>query len=176
YRSETIATDSLILPAIVHLMIRLRDRKEHVAFCTKLVQQLKSSIEKRFSGIINRINQSDIEGNDLFNDPAYFIATVLDSSFNFFWLHDLKLSANVTSRLKQNVIQLILDEMNEYLKVPSMKLFDKKTCSTPKPKQKKMFVYDDVYSDYSNDVIVMNPVAELEAYLNDPIRSNFSEY
>jgi hypothetical protein len=39
-----------------------------------------------------------------------------------------------------------------------------------------MFSYDDVYGDYSNDSIVTNPVAELEAYLNDRIRWKFSEY
>ncbi|CAF3424066.1 unnamed protein product [Rotaria sp. Silwood2] len=175
-QSEKIVTASLVVPAVVHLMVHLRDLKEHVVFGTKLVQQLQLSIEKRFAGIFNRINQLNIGENDPFNDPVYFIATVLDLSFKFFWLRDLKLPANAENRLKQDVIQLILDEMNKDLKFSSTKLFDKSTYSTSKPKKRKLFSYDDVYRGYSNDPMVLNPVTELEAYLNDPIRFNFSEY
>ncbi|CAF4500177.1 unnamed protein product, partial [Rotaria magnacalcarata] len=81
-----------------------------------LVQQLELSIEKRFAGIINRINQVKIEDNDQFNDPVYFIAAVLDPSFKFLWLRDLKLTANTENRLKHDVIQLILDEINKNFK------------------------------------------------------------
>ncbi|CAF4598484.1 unnamed protein product [Rotaria sp. Silwood2] len=149
-QSEKIVTASLVVPAVVHLMVHLRDLKEYVVFGTKLVQQLQLSIEKRFA--------------------------VLDPSFKFFWLRDLKLPANAENRLKQDVIQLILDEMNKDLKFSSTKLFDKSTYSTSKPKKRKFFSYDDVYRGYSNDPMVLNPITELEAYLNDPIRFNFSEY
>ncbi|CAF4977749.1 unnamed protein product [Rotaria sp. Silwood1] len=175
-QSEKIVTASLVVPAIVHLMVHLRDLKEHVVFGTKLVQQLQLSIEQRFAGIVNRIKQLNIEENDPFNDSVYFIAAVLDPSFKFFWLRDLKLPANAENRLKQDVIQLILDEMNKDLKLSSTKLFDKNISSITKPRKRKIFSYDDVYGGYSNDPMVVNPVAELEAYLNDPIRFSFSEY
>ncbi|CAF4984869.1 unnamed protein product [Rotaria magnacalcarata] len=157
-------------------MVHLRDIKEQIVFSNKLVQQLELSIEKRFAGIINRINQVKIEDNDQFNDPVYFIAAVLDSSFKFLWLRDLKLTANTENRLKHDVIQLILDEINKNFKVSPTKVLDEGTFSTSKPKKKKIFVYDDSYNDNANDSIIMNPVTELEAYLNDPIKANFSEY
>lgn len=175
-QSEKLVTSSLVVPAVVHLIVHLRDIKEQIIFSNKLVQQLQLSMEKRFAGIINRINQVNIEEDDPFNDPVYFIAAALDPSFKFLWLRDLKLPANIENRLKQDVIQLILDEMNKDFKASSTKVFEKSTFSTSNPKKKKIFVYDDGYSDYSNDSIPMNPVAELEAYLNDPIKLNFSEY
>jgi len=139
-QSETIATAGLVVPAIVHLIVHLRDVKENILFCTKLVQQLESSIEKRFAGIVNRLNQLHIEENDPFNDPVYFISAVLDPSFKFFWLRDLKLPANIENRLKQDVIQLILDEINKDSKVSSTKLVDKSTSSTFKPKKRNFFL------------------------------------
>ncbi|CAF2019130.1 unnamed protein product [Rotaria magnacalcarata] len=175
-QSEKLVTASLVVPAVVHLMVHLRDIKEQIVFSNKLVQQLELSIEKRFAGIINRINQVKIEDNDQFNDPVYFIAAVLDSSFKFLWLRDLKLTANTENRLKHDVIQLILDEINKNFKVSPTKVLDEGTFSTSKPKKKKIFVYDDSYNDNANDSIIMNPVTELEAYLNDPIKANFSEY
>ncbi|CAF3013263.1 unnamed protein product [Rotaria sp. Silwood2] len=138
-QSEKIVTTSLVVPAIVHLMVQLRDLKEHVVFDAKLVQQLQLSIEKRFAGIVNRINQLNIEENDPFNDPVYFIATVLDPSFKFFWLRGLKLSTNAENRLEQDVIQLIIDEMNKDLKVSSTKLFDKSTFFIIGAKKEKFF-------------------------------------
>jgi hypothetical protein len=175
-QSETIVTASLVVPAIVHLIVHLRDIKENLLFCNKLVQQLQSSMEARFTGILNRLNQLDVEENDPFYDPVYFMAAVLDPSFKFYWLRDLKLSANKENRLKQNIIQLILDEINKDLKVLSTKSSDKNTSSASNPKKKKLFTYDGIINDVLNDPTVNNPVVELDAYLNDPIKSKFSDY
>lgn len=90
-QSEKVVTASLVVPAVVHLIVHLRDIKGRIAFSNKFVQQLQLSMEKRFAGIINRINQVNIEEDDPFNDPVYFIAAVLDPSFKFLWLRDLEL-------------------------------------------------------------------------------------
>ena len=149
-QSETIVTVSLVVPAIVHLIVHLRDVQGSLKFCTKLVQQLKLSIEKRFAGVVNRLNQTTVDESDPFNDPIYFMAPVLDPSFRFFWLQDLKLAVNVENRLKQSVIQLILEEVNKDAKSSSTKSSDNETCSPPKSKKKKLFVYDGNDNDSSN--------------------------
>ncbi|CAF5224771.1 unnamed protein product [Rotaria magnacalcarata] len=87
-QAETIATASMVVPAVVHLLSHLPDIKENILFCTKLVQQLQLSIETRFSGIIKRLNQNDIMENDPFSDPVYFMAAVLDPAFKFYWIRD----------------------------------------------------------------------------------------
>ncbi|CAF4565077.1 unnamed protein product, partial [Rotaria magnacalcarata] len=40
------------------------------------------------------------------------MAAVLDPSFKFYWIRDLRLSVPMETRLKQSIIQLIIDEMN----------------------------------------------------------------
>ncbi|CAF4712886.1 unnamed protein product, partial [Rotaria sp. Silwood2] len=114
-QAVTIVTVSLIVPAIIHLITHLRDIKSNLTFCMKLVEQLQVAIETRFAGIIHRVNLVNVEKNDPFNDPLYFMAAVLDPSFKFYWIRDLKLPVNFENRLKQNVIQLILDEISKDL-------------------------------------------------------------
>ncbi|CAF4957145.1 unnamed protein product, partial [Rotaria magnacalcarata] len=41
------------------------------------------------------------------------MATILDPSFKFYWLRDLNLPINNENRLKQNIIQLIVDEISQ---------------------------------------------------------------
>jgi len=197
-QAEKIVTVSLVVPAIVHLIVHLRDMKENVLFCTKFVEQLQSSIEKRFSGIIHRLNLVDVEENYPFNDPLYFMATVLDPSLKFYWIRDLKLAGNIENRLKQNLIQLILDEISKDLTTISTRQSSDRSnslssttttttttlclSSIPKVKRRRrLFIYndnndDDDDDDSNNPIIRLDPVTELEAYLNDPIRSRFSEY
>jgi hypothetical protein len=187
-QAEMIVTASLVVPSIVHLITHLRDMKEtnHLLFSTKLVEQLQSSIEKRFTGIIHRLNQVDVEENDPFNDPLYFMATVLDPSFKFYWIRDLKLPSNVENRLKQNLIQLILDEISKdsttSTQLPDSSNSSSSTTATlclsstsNKVKRRKLFIYNNSNDD-SNHIIPLDPATELEAYLNDPVRSRFSEY
>jgi hypothetical protein len=184
-QAEMIVTVSLVVPAIVHLITHLRDIKEILLFCAKLVEQLQSSIEKRFAGIINRLNQENVEENDPFNDPLYFMAAVLDPSFKFYWIRDLKLLANVEHRLKQNIIQLILDEISKDVTTTLTQLSDQSSSlpaatlylsSTSKLKRRKLFIYNDNHDDSNHMATALDPTIELEAYLNEPIRSKFSEY
>lgn len=187
-QAATIVTVSLVVPAVVHLISHLREIKANLSFCTKLVEQLQASIERRFSGIIHRLNLVNVEKNDSFNDPLYFIATVLDPSFKFQWIRDLKLSGNLENRLKQNIIQLILDEINK--DIPTLpQSHDEASSSSfattmattvplfsvPKSKRKRMFTYSDDNED-ANHIIALDPTTELQTYLNDPVRSRFTEY
>lgn len=181
-QSDTIVTVSLVVPAIVHIITHLRDIGTSISICTKLVEQLQSSIEKRFPGIIHRLNLVDVDKHEAFNDPLYFIATVLDPSFKFYWISDMKLPANLENRLKQNIIQLILDEISSYTDPSSSssplptKVLPIDCASNPlKTKKRKMFAYHENNIDAS-DTMTYNPMYELQSYLNDPLRSRFSDY
>jgi hypothetical protein len=183
-QGEVLVTASLVVPAVVHLMVHLRDIKENILFCNKLVLQLQSSLEKRFAGIINRLNQSSIEQSDPFNDPVYFMAAVLDPSFKLHWIRDLKLPANAENRLKQNIIQLILDEISKDLTTSTTALSNgnissaatSSLSSTPKPKRRKLFIYNDNSDGYTDALPALDPATEIEIYLNDTARIRFSEY
>ena len=117
------------------------------------------------------------------------MATVLDPSFKFYWIRDLKLPANVENRLKQNIIQLILDEISKDSTTSSAQLQDSSSSSSSLStmttlclsstskvvKKRKLFIYNDSNDD-SNHILPLDPATELEAYLNDPVRSKFAEY
>lgn len=179
-QAEAAVTASLVVPSVVHLITHLRDIKRDVKFCGRLAQQLQSSLEKRFCGIMDRLNQVDVIDDQRYGDPLYFIAAVLDPAFKFFWLRDLQLSDQMENRLKQHIIQLIVDEMN---KEPNLSPghFDRisparTSASTPKAKRRKLFDYDDVNSSDLNESNALDPVVELDAYLNDPVRLPLSDY
>ncbi|CAF3054738.1 unnamed protein product [Rotaria sp. Silwood2] len=46
----------------------------------------------------------------------------------------------------------------------------------PKVKRRKLFNYDDNNMDDSNESTTLDPAVELAAYLNDPVRTKFSDY
>lgn len=182
-QAEAVVTASLVVPSVVHLITHLRDIKRDVKFCGRLAQQLQSSLEKRFCGIMDRLNQADVIDDQHYGDPLYFIAAVLDPAFKFFWLRDLQLSVQMENRLKQHIIQLIVDEMNKepnlspgHLDRISPARTSASSASTPKAKRRKLFDYDDVNSSDLNEPNALDPVVELDAYLNDPVRLLFSDY
>ena len=180
-QAEKMVTISLVVPSIVHLLCHLRTFKDSLSFCHKLVQQLQSSIETRFAGIINRLNHVLVKDDDPFNDPLYFTTTLLDPAFKLFWLRDLKLPVNIENRVKQHVIQLVLDEMSKdplnELAV-SQKTSLTTSASTSQVKRRRLFFYDNYLAsdDNSNEQKPLHPSVEIEAYLNDPVRSKFSDY
>ena len=181
-QAETAVTASLVVPSVVHLMVHLRDILGNVNFCSKLVQQLELSLKKRFSGVINRLNLVDVDPNEGYGDPLYFVATVLDPAFKFYWMHDLKISVTTENRLKQNIIQIIIDEINKNETSPtnssprSNSSTSSSSTSTPVVKRRKLFVYDENAFDSSQELKSMDPAIEVEAYLNDPVRTKFSDY
>ena len=177
-QSESIVTVGLVVPAIVHCITYLCDMKKKLSFSTKLAEQLHASIDRRFAGIIHRLNLMNVEQNEPFNDPLYFMAAVLEPSFKFYWMRDLHLPVNIENRLRQNIIQVILDEITKESFVTSTTITSETSSSasiSSRPKKKKLFAYHD-YDEKSNEGMVSDPAAELESYLNDPIRSRFSDY
>ncbi len=113
------------------------------------------------------------------------MATVLDPAFKFFWLRDLKLPAQIENRLKQNIIQMIIDEISKDSKTTrtqshrmnfSFAETSSSSTSTPKTKRRKLFHYDDSSMDEPNESATLDPAVELDAYLNDLVRSKFSDY
>ncbi|CAF3331718.1 unnamed protein product [Rotaria socialis] len=111
------------------------------------------------------------------------MAIVLDPSFKFYWIRDLQLPAHMENRLKQNIIQLIINEMNKDSRTSTTDLhktnFSSTTLcftSTSKAKRRKLFNYDDSSMDDSNDSTTLDPTVEFNAYLNDPVRTKFSDY
>ncbi|CAF4015157.1 unnamed protein product, partial [Rotaria sp. Silwood1] len=182
-QSEAAVTVSLVVPSIVHLISHLHDIKQDISFCSKLVEQLQESIKTRFSGITNRLNLVDVAENDPYGDTLYFMAAVLDPAFKFYWIRDLQLPIHMENRLKQNIIQLIIDEMNKDSKKSKNDLNKVSSSSatitftaTSKVKRRKLFNYDDSNMDDSNESTTLDPTVELNAYLNDPVRTKFSDY
>ncbi|CAF3273968.1 unnamed protein product [Rotaria socialis] len=187
-QADKVVTISLVVPSIVHLICHLHSMKENLSLCNLLAEQLNSSIEKRFIGVMNRLYQREVKSDDPFSDPVYFMATLLDPTFKFFWIRDLHLPINTESRLKQNIIQLILDDCTKDIIPISEKNMNKVNSSSNqslsvlspenKTKRVKLFVYDDecCYNHSSCSSQTSNPSVELEAYLNDPVRSSFSDY
>lgn len=182
-QAEKVATVSLVVPSIVHLLSHLENFKQSPTVCQKLTQQLRSSIERRFAGIVKRLKLSNITDTDPFNDPLYFMASVLDPAFKFFWIYDLELPIGDENRLKQSIIQLIIDEISKESKALSVKKAESVNVAaspvvgTPVFKKRKLFVYDDYRGNNNpNNSNKLEPSKELDIYLNDPIQSSFSEY
>ncbi|CAF1510670.1 unnamed protein product, partial [Adineta steineri] len=174
-QAETAVTASLVVPSVVHLISHLRDIKPSISLCIKLVQQLETSMQLRFSGIINRLALVDGIDNSAFGDPVYFIAAVLDPSFKLFWVLDLKLSTQMEQRLKQHIIDLIINEMKKDLSMSTAKSTNianssvaSSSCSTPLRKKRRiLFNYDENVTNDINDSSTLDPAVQLDAYLND---------
>ena len=183
-QAELAVTASFVVPSIVHLFAHLRDIKENVSYCSKFIQQLHDSIKNRFSGIMDRLSLVNVDSNANFGDPLYFIAAVLDPSFKFFWIRDLQLSAQVENRLKNYIIELIVNEMSkdsrtttaESSNLNSSSMSSSCSTSSPKLKRRKLFNYEDFNLNDSNESSTLDPSVELDAYLTDPIRAKFSDY
>jgi hypothetical protein len=76
----------------------------------KLICQLNRSINVRFSGITKRLLMKPVNHDDPFQDPIYFIATVLDPKFRFRWLPLMGQSQSIQSKVKRTLLDLMLDE------------------------------------------------------------------
>lgn len=182
-QAEAAVTASLVVPSVVHLIVHLRDMKNEVSICSKLIQQLEASLNKRFSGIIDRLNRLNVSMESPFSDPLFFIATVLDPAFKFYWIRDLQMPPSAENHLKQHIIELILTEMkicNRSTVVLAAANISTAgsilTAAVPTIKGRKLFHYDSHNADASSQSVALDPAVELDAYLNDPVRSLFSNY
>ena len=167
YQIEDAVTASLVVPAIVHLLVHLRDIKPSAVFCKKLIEKLQLSVETRFSGIFHRLYQMTVAEDDPFNDPLHFMSTVLDPSFKFDWIRDLKLPTNTENRLKQSIIQLTLDEISKDVNTSSVKTSDgiiSLSSSTSSYKKRRLFSYYDDDDAHDSNSSSKAPATELDSY------------
>ena len=112
------------------------------------------------------------------------MSTVLDPWFKFYWIRDLNLPTNSENRLKQHIIQLILDEISKDGQASSTKssgiislsstTFS--SSSTSSFKKRKLFSYHDCDDVPDTNSSSTDPAVELDSYLSDPIKLKFSEY
>ncbi|CAF3674809.1 unnamed protein product [Rotaria socialis] len=85
-QSESVVTASLVVPSVVHIIDHLKNIKSNISFLKKMCLQLEQATNERFSSIVKRLSQQIVYKDDPFSDPIYFVCTVLDPEFNFFWL------------------------------------------------------------------------------------------
>ena len=191
-QSESTVTISLVVPSIVHVIDHLTSMKPYLSVLTKTCEQLEQSIMKRFAGIIKRLHHQTICPNDPFADPIYFVCAVLDPEFKLFWINQIKYNKpHLESRMKQSLIQLILNEC-ESKGDGSLDKFDSRessvsissddnnitqqSCNRIVSSKRKLFHYED---NSHGDVplqLTMSPLNEINTYFNDPLRVRFSTY
>lgn len=178
-QSEIATTVSMVVPSIVHIIHHLAQMKMNVLLLDKLLSQLKQSINLRFSGIVKRLSMKPVTNSDPFGDPIYFIATILDPKFRFRWLGLLKLPQSSESKVKQSLLDLILDECelndnteddrsSSMASIPSQQSITTSESSTIK--KRKLFEYDD--DDLCSNNSELSPSDELAEYIDEPNRLN----
>ena len=177
-QSESVVTASLVVPSVVHIIDHLHQIKSRVSSLKMMCMQLEESINRRFAGIVKRLSQQAVEAKDPFSDPIYFVCAVLDPEFKFHWLAQMNYKPIVESQMKQTLVQMILHECDpiQSSSFPTSTVNSEMTqpSATSTTKKRKLFQYEDdssVALDFT-----MNPLQEINAYTNDPIRSRFPSY
>ncbi|CAF1410431.1 unnamed protein product [Adineta ricciae] len=187
-QSESIVTASLVVPSIVHIIDHLKNIKPNIQFLKKMCTQLETSVHTRFAGITKRLTQQIVSTDDPFSDPLYFVSAVLDPEFKFYWLGQMDYKPAVETQMKQLLIQLILNECDTNDNIsfddtqgsqlsPSKYISNSYTTQavdTSIIKKRKLFQYDDHHGLSPESKV--NPLSEINAYINDPVRSKFSSY
>jgi hypothetical protein len=187
-QSDSAVTISLVVPSLVHLIDHLNKIKPHLGYLSTLCSQLKQSIEKRFSGIVHRLFQKEISDQDKFADAIYFVAAVLDPRFKFLWLQQMHYRPAVESKMKQSLLHLVLEHCgtnhspsggvsHSGRSVSSPDVPHSRTTqsnSTSILKKQKLFHYEDDH--YSSSNSLPNAADELDLYLKDATRVEFSLY
>jgi hypothetical protein len=187
-QSESVVTASLVVPSVVHVIDHLKNVKPNISLLKKMCIQLEQSINKRFAGIVKRLSQEIVFTDDPFSDPIYFVCAVLDPEFKLYWLSQMNYKPVIESQMKQSLIQMILDECEQNnntsfdniqdtqlsASTSVMNSYTTQSVDTSIIKKRKLFQYDDNYSLSFDSG--MNPVNEINAYINDPTRFKFSLY
>jgi hypothetical protein len=147
-QSEIVATVSMVVPSIVYVIHHLKQMKTKTSLLKKLINQLDRSINTRFSGILKRSFMKPV----IKNDPLYFVVTILDPKFRFRWLSLMNYSHSFESKVKQSLMNLILDECEcntdkQLEQSPSSQTnssnYTIQTNSSTMTKKRKLFQYDD---------------------------------
>ena len=174
-QSETIATISMVVPAIVHLVHHLKQMNSKTSLLRKLVVQLDQSIKTRLSGIVKRLSLEPISDNDPFSDPLYFVATLLDPKFKLRWIYLLEYAPSLQSKLKHAMMSLVLDECELNPNTDVNKKSTQHSCFSSsgtsayrvtESKKRKLFQYDEHDGPFSTNA-ELNPIDELNLYIND---------
>ena len=113
-QSEMTATISMIVPSIVRIIDHLQQMDHSVSLLKKLIIQLDHSVRARFAGIAKRLFLEPVVDSDSFNDPLYFVATLLDPKFKFCWMYLMNYGQSFESQLKHTMINMVLDECERY--------------------------------------------------------------
>lgn len=187
-QSESVVTASLVVPSLVHIIDHLKNIKSSVLVLKNICIELEQAINRRFSGIVKRLSQQIVSIDDPFSSPIYFICTVLDPEFKFYWLRQMNYKPTVESQMKQFLIQLLIEECERNIDVSSDNIYPTQSSSstsivnisltksieTSTSKKRKLFHYnDDSNSSFHSS---LNPINEINAYINDPLRTKFSSY
>lgn len=69
----------------------------------KMITQLDRSINARFAGIVKRLFAKPVTEDDPFNDPLYFVGTLLDPKFKFRWVCLMSYTQPIESQLKHSL-------------------------------------------------------------------------
>ena len=174
-QSETTATISMVVPAIVHLVHHLKQMNSKTSLLRKLVVQLDQSIKTRFSGIVKRLSLEPISDNDPFSDPLYFVATLLDPKFKLRWIYLLDYAPSLQSKLKHAMMSLVLDECELNPNMDVNQTSTQHSCFSSsgtsvyrmtESKKRKLFQYDEHDGPFSTNA-ELNPIDELNLYIND---------
>ncbi|CAF3189346.1 unnamed protein product [Rotaria socialis] len=192
-QSQSVVTASLVVPSVVHLLDHVNVMKTNLRILKSMCIQLEQSIHRRFAGIVKRLHQQSVNANDRFSDHIYFVCTFLDPEFKLYWLRQMKYSPACESKMKESLIQMVLDEcdygqnrssnnLRETLSSFSSRSIDMndsvvQSTRTTTDKKRKLFQYDDDSNGCNvSPNSLKSPMNEINAYLNDPLRCNFSLY
>ena len=176
---ETTATVSMVVPAVVHIIHHLEQMKGKVSLLKTLITQLEQSMNTRFAGIVKRLSLQQVLDCDPFNDPLYFVATLLDPKFKFHWMYLMDYTAPMESKLKHAMINLVLDEcernraqqMDQSSAQHSVLSGDENSGqSAINVKKRKLFEYDDNEGLVSSHTEA-SPADELTKYINETSRN-----
>ena len=118
-----------------------------------------------------------VNRSDPFNDPLYFVATLLDPKIRFRWLSLMNYPPPFESKVKKSLMNLVLDECecNTDTQIeqspssnPIPSNYATQTNGSTTAKKRKLFQYDDEDS-FSNNA-ELSPIDKLTAYIDDPSR------
>ena len=173
--SETTATISMVVPAIVHLVHHLKQMNSKTSLLRKLVVQLDQSIKTCFPGIVKCFSLEPTSDNDPFSDPLYFVAILLDPKFKLRWIYLLDYAPSLQSKLKHAMMSLALDECELNPNMDVNQTSTQHSCFSSsgtsayrmtESTKRKLFQYDEHDEPFSTNA-ELNPIDELNLYIND---------
>ena len=142
----------MVVSSIVHVIHHFKQMKTRKSSLKKLITELDRSINTRFSGIVKGLSMQPANKNDPFNDLLYSVATILDPRFGFRSLSMMDYFQSFESKVKQSLMNLILDECEcntdkhferSRSSQPNSSDYTIQTNGSTMTKKQKLFQYDD---------------------------------